>query len=110
VEEEKSKALEAEEKAESHFFFMDVDGNLTSDFEFEEVSNLKKFFVYESEKRREVDKIPPHVELMKRLEIADYEPASDPGNMRFYPKGNRRLCPEVSVRIRCCGSGDADNV
>lgn len=87
VEEEKSKALEAEEKAESHFFFMDEEGNLTSDFEFEEAANLKKFFVYESEKRREVDKIPPHVELMKRLEIADYEPASDPGNMRFYPKG-----------------------
>ncbi|MEA2052829.1 MAG: threonine--tRNA ligase [Euryarchaeota archaeon] len=85
--EETSKALEAEEKAESHFFFMDVEGKVTSDFEFEEASNLKKFFVYESEKRREVDKIPPHVELMKRLEIADYEPASDPGNMRFYPKG-----------------------
>ena len=86
-EEEKSKALEAEEKAESQFFFMDAEGNLTSDFEFEEASNLKKFFVYESEKRREVDRIPPHVELMKRLEIADYEPASDPGNMSFYPKG-----------------------
>ena len=62
-----------------------------------------------------MDKIPPHVELMKRLEIADYEPASDPGNMRFYPKGKligaiRRLRPEVSVRIRRCGSGDADNV
>ena len=24
---------------------------------------------------------------MKTLEIADYEPASDGGNMRFYPKG-----------------------
>jgi threonyl-tRNA synthetase len=87
-EEKESKALEAEEKAESHFFFMDKDGNLRVDFAFgEEEENLRKFFVYESEKRREVDKIPPHVELMKRLEIADYEPASDPGNMRFYPKG-----------------------
>ncbi|MEA2075716.1 MAG: threonine--tRNA ligase [Euryarchaeota archaeon] len=85
-----SKALEAEEKAVSHFFFMDGHGNLVGadDFEFEEKDdNLKKFFVYESEKRREVDKIPPHVELMKRLEIADYEPSSDPGNLRFYPKG-----------------------
>jgi len=86
--EKESKALEAEEKAESHFFFMDKEGNLMVDFAFgEEEENLRKFFVYESEKRREVDKIPPHVELMKRLEIADYEPASDPGNMRFYPKG-----------------------
>ncbi|MGB2841436.1 MAG: threonine--tRNA ligase [Halobacteriota archaeon] len=89
--EKKSKALEAEEKAESHFFFMDEKGNLirTVDFEFkeEEQENLRKFFVYESEKRRAVDKIPPHVELMKRLEIADYEPSSDPGNLRCYPKG-----------------------
>lgn len=88
-----SKALEAEEKAESHFFFMDTGskGNLImpKDFNFELVKreNLQKFFVYESEKRRAVDKVPPHVELMKRLEIADYEPSSDPGNLRFYPKG-----------------------
>lgn len=90
VVEKKSKALEAEEKAVSHFFFTDERGNLvgTDDFEFgEEHENLRKFFVYESEKRREVDKMPPHVELMKRLEIADYESSSDPGNMRFYPKG-----------------------
>ncbi len=91
-EEEKraSKALEAEEKAESDFFFMDERGELIapSNFKFGDVDEkLKKFFLYESEKRREVDKIPPHVELMKRLEIADYEPSSDPGNMRFYPRG-----------------------
>jgi threonyl-tRNA synthetase len=34
-----------------------------------------------------VDKVPPHVELMRRLELVDYEPGSDPGNMRYYPKG-----------------------
>jgi threonyl-tRNA synthetase len=34
-----------------------------------------------------VEKVPPHVELMRRLEIADYEPGSDSGNMRYYPKG-----------------------
>ncbi len=86
-----SKALEAEEKAESHFFFMDTGnkGGLIKpeDFELDGSENLQKFFIYESEKRRAVDKVPPHVELMKRLEIADYEPSSDPGNLRFYPKG-----------------------
>lgn len=91
--EPKSKALEAEEKAESHFFVMDERGNLVKaeDFNFglDERANLKKFFVYESEKRRAVDKIPPHVELMKRLELADYESSSDPGNLRFYPKGKQ---------------------
>ena len=24
---------------------------------------------------------------MKRLELVDYEPGSDPGNLRWYPKG-----------------------
>ena len=86
-----SKALEAEEKAESHFFFIDTGngGGLKrpEDFELDDRPNLRKFFIYESEKRRAVDKVPPHVELMKRLEIADYEASSDPGNLRFYPKG-----------------------
>ncbi len=88
-----SKALEAEEKAESQFFFMDTGSEegliRTEDFDFElaKRANLQQFFLYESEKRRAVDRVPPHVELMKRLEIADYEPSSDPGNLRFYPKG-----------------------
>ena len=30
---------------------------------------------------------PPHVKLMKQKEICDYEPASDVGNLRWYPKG-----------------------
>ena len=34
-----------------------------------------------------LDEPPPHVALMKKLGIADYEPASDPGNMRFFPNG-----------------------
>ena len=113
-EEEKraSKALEAEEKAESDFFFMDERGELIapSNFKFGDVDEkLKKFFLYESEKRREVDKIPPHVELMKRLEIADYEPSSDPGNMRFYPRGEliKKLIEDY-VREAVTGYGAAE--
>ncbi len=30
---------------------------------------------------------PPHIKLMKKLELVDYEPASDIGHFRFYPKG-----------------------
>jgi len=30
---------------------------------------------------------PPHVDLMRKLEIADYEDVSDIGNLRFYPNG-----------------------
>jgi len=113
-EEEKraSKALEAEEKAESDFFFMDERGELIapSNFKFGDADEkLKKFFLYESEKRREVDKIPPHVELMKQLEIADYEPSSDPGNMRFYPRGEliKKLIEDY-VREAVTGYGAAE--
>ncbi|MCD6503701.1 MAG: threonine--tRNA ligase [Thermoplasmata archaeon] len=42
----------------------------------------------ESEELGKVKKgTPPSVDAMRRLELVDYEPASDPGNMRIYPKG-----------------------
>ena len=84
-----SEALKSEEKAVSHWHILTEDGELlpTSEFDFSEHQNLRKFVEYETAKSRAVDKIPPHVELMRRLEIADYEPGSDSGNMRFYPKG-----------------------
>lgn len=30
---------------------------------------------------------PAHIKLMRRLELVDYEPASDTGHFRFYPNG-----------------------
>ena len=42
---------------------------------------------YEISKNRIVDKEPPHIKLMRKMEIADYENASDPGNFKFFPKG-----------------------
>jgi threonyl-tRNA synthetase len=57
------------------------------EFNFKGHVNLQKFSQYEIKKTRAVTVMPPHVTLMKRLEIADYEPASDPGNLRWYPKG-----------------------
>ena len=42
---------------------------------------------YETAKNRAVNEQPAHVRLMKKLAIADYEPASDAGNIRYYPKG-----------------------
>ncbi|MBU4139398.1 MAG: threonine--tRNA ligase [Euryarchaeota archaeon] len=84
-----SEALKSEAKATSYWHILTPDGELTKpdDFDFTGHDNLKKFVNYEIHKSRAVDKIPPHVELMRRLELADYEPGSDSGNMRFYPKG-----------------------
>ncbi|MHC1576426.1 MAG: threonine--tRNA ligase [Methanosarcinaceae archaeon] len=84
-----SEALKAEDTAKSYWHVLTPDGELHSaeDFDFTGHENLRKFVDYEITKARAVDKAPPHVELMRRLEIADYEPGSDSGNMRFYPKG-----------------------
>jgi len=84
-----SKALEAEEKIESHWFILKPDGTMipVEEFDFSGHENLEKFTRYEISKVRAARQVPPHVTLMRRLEIADYEPGSDPGNMRWYPKG-----------------------
>ncbi|MDF1557253.1 MAG: threonine--tRNA ligase [ANME-2 cluster archaeon] len=84
-----SEAIKAEEKAKSYWHILTTDGELHSfdDFDFTGHDNLRKFRDYEVSKSRAVDRTPPHVELMRRLELADYEPGSDSGNMRFYPKG-----------------------
>lgn len=31
---------------------------------------------------------PPSIKIMREMELIDYEPASDSGNFRFYPKGS----------------------
>ncbi len=84
-----SEALKAESTAKSYWKVLTPDGVLhdVDDFNFNDHENLATFVDHEISKSRAVEKVPPHVELMRRLEIADYEPGSDSGNMRYYPKG-----------------------
>jgi threonyl-tRNA synthetase len=90
-----STALKAEEKLASSWYILDANaqGNAkdlipVSEYKFTKNQvNLRKLVNYELQKRRAVDEQPPHVRLMKKLGIADYESASDAGNMRYYPKG-----------------------
>jgi threonyl-tRNA synthetase len=85
-----SHALKAEEKLASSWFIMKPDGKMipVNKYKFDEgEDNLKILANYEILKKRTVEEVPPHVRLMKKMSIADYEPASDAGNMRFYPKG-----------------------
>jgi len=88
-EEPVSAALKAEDKMKSFWHILLPDGSLVpvEKFNFKGHVNLQKFSQYEIKKARVVTVMPPHVTLMKRLEIADYEPGSDPGNLRWYPKG-----------------------
>jgi len=86
---EETESLKQERKLSSYWYILTEDGTLhdVGDFDFKGYENLKKFSFYEKEKSRAIKGEPPHVTLMQKLEIADYEPASDGGNMRYYPKG-----------------------
>ena len=86
---EETESLKKERKLSSYWHILTEDGKLhdVDKFNFTGHENLKKFSFYEKEKSRATKQEPAHVTLMKKLEIADYEPASDGGNMRFYPKG-----------------------
>ncbi len=87
--EKENEAIEAEKKMKSYWYIMAADGRLhdIAKFNFKEHEKLKKFAFYEKEKSRKVVKEPVHVKLMKSQELVDYEPASDQGNLRYYPKG-----------------------
>ncbi|MDP7206975.1 MAG: threonine--tRNA ligase [Candidatus Bathyarchaeota archaeon] len=84
-----SEALKAEESLKSQWHILTLEGDLVTldEFDFKGHKNLQTFSGYEVDKDRSVTQDPPHVGLMKSLELVDYEPASDPGNMRYYPKG-----------------------
>ena len=89
VEELTSDALKGESKIRSFWKILSPDGTMTNigDFNFAKYPKLEVLAKYESAKIRKVDQPPPHVALMKKMGISDYEPASDSGNMRFYPNG-----------------------
>lgn len=99
VEELVSEALKEEEKVISRWYILEPSGKMNEikingdkngklvGFDFSKHENLEKFARYELAKVRAVSEEPPHAKLMRKLEIADYEEGSDPGNLRFYPKG-----------------------
>ena len=89
IKEKTSTALESESKIKSYWYIMTPEGKMEEieKFNFSNYKQLEILAKYESAKTRSSDEAPPHVNLMKKLAIADYEPASDSGNMRFYPNG-----------------------
>ena len=86
---EESEALKAEKTLESEWIIITPDGKQvsTEDFSFSARPNLERLFRYEKSGTRVSDQAPPHIELMRRMELVDYEPGADPGNFRWYPKG-----------------------
>ncbi len=87
--EEISKAVIAEQKLKKEYYILDLDGRLVpaSEFDFSKYPSLKIFYEYETSGSRIAEEEPPHIKLMKEHELVDHEPGSDPGNLRWYPKG-----------------------
>jgi threonyl-tRNA synthetase len=106
-----TQALEAEERARSKIAVLTPEGEFLepSEFDFKDHDGLRAFLDYEISKSRVVDTPPPHVELMRRLELADYEEGSDPGNLRYYPNGRliKGLLEEL-VTLRAIESGSME--
>ncbi len=88
-EDEISGALAEEKKVKSEWHIMTPDGKLhaADKFNFKGHENLKKFYMYEHTKAKASKMEPPHIKLMRQMELVDFESGSDPGNLRFYPKG-----------------------
>jgi threonyl-tRNA synthetase len=88
--EKESSALKDEEKLRSLWYILQPGGQMmpVSKYNFKKQDQSLQMLVnYEVAKNRAVNEQPAHVRLMKKLAIADYEPASDAGNIRYYPKG-----------------------
>ena len=83
------KAVEKEKEIVSQWCILTPDGELidANKFSFSGHDELKLLYEYESSGTRKVVGEPPHVKMMQSQELVDYEPASDSGNFRWYPKG-----------------------
>jgi threonyl-tRNA synthetase len=84
-----SRALAAEKTLQSEWRIYQPDGSfvLAEDFDFNKDKGLRDLYAYEREGTRIAEDAPPHIKLMREHELVDYEPASDAGNLRWYPKG-----------------------
>ena len=84
-----SQALAAEKTLRSEWRVYQPDGSFVpaDEFNFKAHPGLRDLYAYEREGTRVADVPPPHIKLMREHELVDYEPASDTGNLRWYPKG-----------------------
>ena len=118
--EEVSDAVKAEAKLDSQWHVLEQSGALhplsikdgtVSGFNFAGHDRFRTFASYEMAKSREAKEEPAHVRLMRELELVDYEPGSDPGNLRYYPKGRlvKALIEElVGQRVREYGAMEVE--
>jgi threonyl-tRNA synthetase len=82
-------SIEKEKEIKSEWKILTPQGDLidADKFDFSKCEDLKLLYEYESKGSRKIIGEPAHVKMMQSLELVDYEPASDSGNFRWYPKG-----------------------
>jgi threonyl-tRNA synthetase len=83
------KAVEKEREIVSQWCILTPQGDLidAEKYNFSGHEELRLLYEYESSGTRKIVGEPPHVKMMQSQELVDYEPASDSGNFRWYPKG-----------------------
>ncbi len=98
-----SEALSKEKAITSGWFVLTTAGEVVKAEEFlpQADPSFQAFFRYESGGSRGKGDEPPHVRLMREQELVDYEPGSDSGNFRWYPKGQliKRLFEEKVSQV-----------
>jgi len=114
-------ALKEEETVTSSWYVLEPNGKLhelklksgdLQGYDFRGKENLRLFALHEMAKKREATGEPPHVNLMRRLELVDYETGSDSGNFKFYPKGRlmkKLLELWVGQRVREYGAMEIES-
>ncbi|THE64232.1 threonine--tRNA ligase [Salinadaptatus halalkaliphilus] len=81
---------QAEEREPSDWYLMGPDGDLTDPVERKaDLSEDMQAFVEDEVEDVTANKgeEPAHLELMQEKELVDYDPLSDVGNLRYYPRG-----------------------
>lgn len=103
-----SESLKQEEKVKSEFFVLTPEGKLVdaNKFDYGKNKDLRDFVQYETHKTRAYAVEPAHVRIMREHALVDYEPGSDSGNLRWYPKGRlMKKIIEKKVADVCIGYG-----
>jgi threonyl-tRNA synthetase len=92
-----SVAVAKEKELSRAWYILTPEGKLVpaEEYDLDKDPAFKTFFNYET-KGTALGGEPPHVKMMREMELVDYEPGSDAGNFRWYPKGQliKRLLEE----------------
>ena len=96
-------AEQEQEQVSSELLILQPSGREGSVEDLETIADegLRAFVKNEVVGKAPSEEPPAHIELMRRLELVDYEPTSDVGHFRFYPEGTlvKRLIEDLALTV-----------